>query len=173
MIEDGYTFGYINRKYGIDYELLRQLWSRYQKDGAQALTPKVGTGDTFRRVEIMQDYYKNHLTLREVLSKYDISTTCIWRWRHIVETKGWEELRQLGSTEHYRRGKMRKPKKDPPQTEEDRLREELSRERARNAKLEKDLERARAENALLKKVKALVEEREARLRGIGRKPSKD
>ena len=31
----------------------------------------------------------------------------------------------------------------------------------------------KAENALLKKVKALVEEREARLRGIGRKPSKN
>ena len=30
-----------------------------------------------------------------------------------------------------------------------------------------------AENALLKKVKALVEEREARLREIGRKPSKN
>ena len=30
-----------------------------------------------------------------------------------------------------------------------------------------------AENALLKKVKALVEEREARLRAIGQKPSKD
>ena len=33
--------------------------------------------------------------------------------------------------------------------------------------------RGRAENALLKKVRALVEEREARLREIGRKPSKD
>ena len=31
----------------------------------------------------------------------------------------------------------------------------------------------KTENALLKKVKALVEEREARLKGIGRKPSKD
>ena len=30
-----------------------------------------------------------------------------------------------------------------------------------------------AENALLKKVKALVEERDARLRGTGRKPSKN
>lgn len=31
----------------------------------------------------------------------------------------------------------------------------------------------KAENALLKKVKALVEEREYRLRAIGRKPSKN
>ena len=34
-------------------------------------------------------------------------------------------------------------------------------------------ERLRAENALLKKVKALIEEREAQLRNIGRKPSKN
>ena len=43
---------------------------------------------------------------------------------------------------------------------------ELERLRKRNEYLE-------AENALLKKVKALVEEREARLRAIGQKPSKD
>ena len=38
---------------------------------------------------------------------------------------------------------------------------------------EKILERLEAENALLKKVKALVEERESRLRAIGRKSSKN
>jgi hypothetical protein len=44
--------------------------------------------------------------------------------------------------------------------------DELEMLRKRNEYLE-------AENALLKKVKALVEEREARLREIGQKPSKD
>ena len=44
--------------------------------------------------------------------------------------------------------------------------DELEKLRKRNEYLE-------AENALLKKVKALVEEREARLRAIGQKPSKD
>ena len=44
--------------------------------------------------------------------------------------------------------------------------DELEMLRRRNEYLE-------AENALLKKVKALVEEREARLRATGRKPSKD
>lgn len=44
--------------------------------------------------------------------------------------------------------------------------DELKMLRRRNEYLE-------AENALLKKVKALVEEREARLRAIGQKPSKD
>ena len=44
--------------------------------------------------------------------------------------------------------------------------DELEMLRKRNEYLE-------AENALLKKVKALVEEREARLRAIGRGPSKN
>jgi cell division protein FtsB len=44
--------------------------------------------------------------------------------------------------------------------------DELEKLRKRNEYLE-------AENALLKKVKALVEEREARLRAIGRGPSKN
>jgi transposase len=42
-----------------------------------------------------------------------------------------------------------------------------------NERLRKENERLRLENLLLKKVKALVEEREARNRAIGRKPSKD
>ena len=54
---------------------------------------------------------------------------------------------------------MGRPKKREPQTELEKL-------RARNEWLE-------AENALLKKVKALVEKEDARLRKLGRKPSKD
>lgn len=54
---------------------------------------------------------------------------------------------------------MGRPKKKAPQTELEKLREE-------NLKL-------RIENELLKKVTALVEEKEARLHKIGRKPSKD
>jgi len=42
-----------------------------------------------------------------------------------------------------------------------------------NERLRKENERLRLENLLLKKVKALVEEREARNRAIGRKPSKN
>ena len=40
-------------------------------------------------------------------------------------------------------------------------------------RLREEVEDLRTENALLKKVKALVEEREARWREIGQKPSKN
>ena len=42
-----------------------------------------------------------------------------------------------------------------------------------NERLRKENERLRLENLLLKKVRALVEEREAQNRAIGRKPSKN
>jgi transposase len=42
-----------------------------------------------------------------------------------------------------------------------------------NEHLRKENERLRLENLLLKKVRALVEEREARNKAIGRKPSKN
>jgi transposase len=42
-----------------------------------------------------------------------------------------------------------------------------------NERLRKENERLRLENLLLKKVRALVEEREARNRATGRRPSRD
>ena len=54
---------------------------------------------------------------------------------------------------------MGRPKKKKPETELEKLRDEVL--------------RLKIENELLKKVKALVEAREARLYEIGHKPSKD
>ena len=54
---------------------------------------------------------------------------------------------------------MAKTKESKPLTELERLR--------------KEVQELRTENALLKKVRALVEERNARLRAIGQEPSKN
>ena len=91
-----------------------------------------------------------------------MSYTALKGWRRIVRKDGYAALYK-----EKRRGRppkdnsMGRPKKKKPEemTELERLRYEN--------------ERLRAENALLKKVRALVEEREARLREIGRKPSKN
>ena len=72
--------------------------------------------------------------------------------------------KEFGETGLYRRNSTKEMRKKRQRTEAEL--DELEMLRKRNEYLE-------AENALLKKVKALVEEREARLREIGRKPSKD
>ena len=40
MMEEGYSADYIHRHYGINGELLRSLWIRYQKEGIKALKKK-------------------------------------------------------------------------------------------------------------------------------------
>jgi len=83
--------------------------------------------------------------------KHGVSASAIRSWRLLYAAGGKEALRKP-------RGRPKK-KKPEEMTELERLRYEN--------------EYLRTENALLKKVKALVEESEARLKGTGRKPSKD
>ena len=61
----------------------------------------------------------------------------------------------------------------PPKKDMGRPRKKKPKEMTELERLRYENECLRAENALLKKVKALVEAREARLKEIGRKPSKD
>jgi transposase len=91
--------------------------------------------------------------------KYDISIYAFRQWRKRYHLGGIEALKADG------RGRPRKDMGRPKKKSLDEM-TELERLRYENEYL-------RAENALLKKVKALVEEREARLREIGRKPSKN
>ena len=37
MMEEGYSAAYIHRHYGINGELLKSLWIKYQKEGIKAL----------------------------------------------------------------------------------------------------------------------------------------
>lgn len=104
----------------------------------------------------MEDIEKNGISLSEASCKYDIPRWTINRWLISYRSFGKEGLSRKGS-----KCIMKKPR----QRTEAEL-DELEMLRRRNEYLE-------AENALLKKVKALVEEREARLRATGRKPSKN
>jgi transposase len=96
--------------------------------------------------------------LPQVVLQYGVSKSALESWVRLVRANDDNAL--------YQQKKRRRPstsmgrlKKQEPETELEILQIE-------NARL-------RAENALLKKVKALVEEREARERLIGRKPSKN
>ena len=161
LLEAGHSVKHISSHFGISHHLLDVLWEKYQKEGPSGLIKKqyVLTDGPFRE-KVLRDIENNCLTLSEAAIKYDVSASRIQIWKRKARESGYDALYVT-----KRRGRppkdMGRPRKKKPEemTELERLRYEN--------------ERLRAENALLKKVKALVEEREARLREIGRKPSKD
>ena len=161
MMEEGYSAQYIHRHYGINRDLIKSLWIRYQNEGIKALKKKKNIkADGKLKEHIVRDIEENGLTLAGASVKYDVSSTNLSKWLKVYREKGKEGLYEMKP-----RGRppkdMGRPRKKKPEdmTELERLRYEN--------------ERLRAENALLKKVRALVEERETRLRQIGRKPSKN
>ena len=159
MIEDGYSFRYICNHYGSDEQTLKVLWYRYQKFGINGLRKKRNFMATPKiKKRIVLDIEKNHLTLHAASIKYGPSTGPIKTWLRIYRSEGLSGLERV--KERGRLLGMGRPKKNSkPLTELERLRKE-------NQEL-------KTENALLKKVRALVEERNARLRAIGQEPSKD
>lgn len=160
MLEEGYSINFINKQYGISHGLLTYLWSRYKAEGPSALAKKLNCHLTVKeKVEVILEYREKHLSLSDIMLNHGVSESAILSWSRLYGEGGEEAL--SGRPKGRPRKDMGRPKKKKPEemTELERLRYEN--------------ERLRAENALLKKVKALVEEREARLKGTGRKPSKD
>ena len=162
MLEEGYSINYIHTQYGINKELLGYLWARYKSEGPSGLKKKKNIkADLKFKVQVLHDIRENHLTLVDASLKYNVSTNQIWVWQRIVRTKGYEALAEI------------KPRGRPPKNDMGRPRKKKPEEMTELELLRYENECLKAENALLKKVKALVEERDARLRGTGRKPSKN
>ena len=160
MLEKGYSINFIHEQYGIDHSLMVYLWTRYQSEGASALVKKKNCRLTVdEKLKVISDHREKHLSLPDIMLKYEVSDTAVKRWCREYEKGGRDALS----------GKPgRRPRRDMGRPKKKKLEEMTELERLRY-----ENERLRAENALLKKVKALVEEREARLKGTGRKPSKD
>ena len=159
MIEDGYSINYINVHYGSDAKLLKVLWHRYQESGIEGLKKKRNILSTFEiRKRIVSEIENNHLSLHAASIKYGPCPERIKVWLRIYRAEGLSGLERI-----KKRGRppgMGRPKKNSkPLTELERLR--------------KEVEELKTENALLKKVRALVEERNARLHAIGQEPSKN
>ena len=162
MLENGYSREHIHRHYGISSELLGYLWSRYKSEGANGLLKKQNVRADYKfKLQVIRDIEENHLPLVDASLKYNVSNTQLYKWRKIAKTQGYDALAITRPRGRPSKNDMGRPRKKKPEemTELERLRYEN--------------ECVRAENALLKIVKALVEEREARLREIGRKPSKN
>ena len=159
MLEDGYSFNYIHTTYGINGEQLKKLWLLYKKDGLKVLHRQNYTrSDAAFRHKVVLDIEKNGVSLVQASIKYGVSAGRLSMWLKTAREQGVDALSIT-----KKRGRppgMGRPKKvQKPETELERLRRE-------NLEL-------KTENALLKKVKALVEEREARLRAIGRGQSEN
>ena len=162
MLENGFSQKYIEKHFGINHRLLGYLWARYQSEGASGLIRKKNVkADYAFKLQVLRDIEENHLTLVEASLKYNVSTSQINVWQRIVRTQGYDALASI------------KPRGRPPKNDMGRPRKKKPEEMTELERLRYENECLRAENALLKKVKALVEEREARLREIGRKPSKN
>ena len=160
MLEKGYSINFINEHYGINGELLFTLWEQYKVQGPKALVKKKNCCLSLEeKMVVIAEVREKHLSLREIMSSHGVSEHAVRSWIRRYDEGGEEALRS--KPKGRPRKDMGRPKKKKPEemTELELLRYEN--------------ERLRAENALLKKVKALVEEREARLKGTGRKPSKD
>ena len=162
MLENGLSINYIHVHYGINEQLLSSLWVRYKSEGPSGLIKKKNVkADYDFRVQVLRDIEENHLTLVEASMKYNVCSSRISAWKRIARVQGYDALTTIRPRGRPPKNDMGRPKKKKPEemTELERLRYEN--------------ECLRAENALLKKVKALVEAREARLKEIGQKPSKN
>ena len=159
MLEGGYSISRIHNLFGICEYRLKRLWMLYQQNGVSALhklDTKHFTGQ--QKQQVVLEIEKDNLTLMQASLQYGVGAGTIRSWRKKVQKQGIDALLTVKEKEL---SEMSRPRKKRPEemTELERLREEV--------------EYLRTENALLKKVKALVEEREARLREIGQKPSKN
>ena len=160
MLKDGYSIGSIANKFGINEKRLKYLWLLYQKQGVSVLHRKPYTqASGALKQRIVSDIEKNHLTLVQASLKYGVSATRLSVWLKIAREQGLDAL--LITKKRGRPPGMGRPRKKKP--------EEMT-----------ELERLRRENHLLKleleirkKAQALVEERKARLRAIGRGQSEN
>ena len=162
MLENGFSVKYIETHFGINHSLLGYLWDRYQSEGPSALLKKRNVkADYAFKVQVVRDIEENHLTLVEASLKYDVCSSRISAWKRIARVHGYNALA------------ITRPRGRPPKNDMGRPRKKKPEEMTELELLQLRVKELEAENALLKKVKALVEAREARLKEIGRKPSKN
>ena len=162
MLENGFSVKYIETHFGINHKLLGYLWARYQSEGASGLIRKKNVkADYAFKLQVLRDIEENHLTLVEASLKYNVSDSQLYQWRKIAANQGYDALA------------ITRPRGRPPKNDMGRPKKKKPEEMTELELLQLRVKELEAENALLKKVKALVEAREARLKEIGRKPSKN
>ena len=140
----------ISNKLGIHCSIVNNWLRIYQTNGVLALEKgKSSLLSLELKQEAVKDVLEKSLSFESVALKYHMSKSAVYSWTQQVKSHGYESLSQI------KRGRppkdMGRPKKKLPETEFEKLQEELL--------------YLRAENAYLKKLRALVQERIARESG--------
>ncbi|MBR5923845.1 MAG: helix-turn-helix domain-containing protein [Bacteroidales bacterium] len=158
LMNEGKSITFLEKNLKMSRFTVKQIRKRYLSGGELALLqPEYSPHHSVsHKLKAVQDIEKNKLSLSEAGLRYDSSPRTIASWLKAYREKGEAGLNRKNRAEGMQKKRLRTVAEM----------DELEMLRKRNEYLE-------AENALLKKVKALVEEREARLRAIGRKPSKN
>ena len=163
LVFQGMSARSVSRKLHLGHHILYEWIESYKLRGIEGLKPK---GKRQRRLSyeekcrIIREYQESELTLFQLSAKYKVSSSQLGNWVRLAENEGFEAL--IPKKQGRQKTGMKRMKRLP--------KEECEKE---NERLRKENERLRLEILLLKKVRALVEEREAQNRAIGRKPSKN
>lgn len=144
---------------GCQKSLISTWIMRYNKRGVKGLELMSNQSkEYFLRVKALRDVIEKSLPFRKVTVKYRVSVRSVERWSKLANAGGYKALKY--NKQHNKQSEaMGKPRKKEPQTE-------LENFRAENEWL-------KMKNVLLKKLKALAEERDAKLSALVHKPSKD
>ena len=147
----------VGRELGIHPSHVTTWFECYLRDGIAGLRRQpIKHADFDEKCKIVCEFAEKGVPLHRICAENHVSRSAVESWTRIYKKGGYEALRDIKP--QGRPKNMGRPKKKEPQTELERLRYEN--------------EYLRAEVALLKKVRALMEEKEKRLRETGRKPSK-
>ena len=158
----GLSESQVTKLYGVNRTDLFFWVERYRQHGEYGLQRQPYFKATKElRLQIVSEHLIDFVSLTELSAKYLIGHTTISRWCKLAREQGYEHLSLFKARGRPPKDTMGRPKKKKPE------------EMTELELLQLRVKQLEAENALLKKVKALVEAREARLREIGRKPSKN
>ena len=164
MVKSGMTPRSVSRILHLGHHSLYEWIAAYEEKGISGLKNKPRTRKNQLSFEekrkIILECQQSDLPLYQISTKHGIAESTLSSWLAKVEQFGMDSLARKKSIKpDSSTAKMKRLPKEECEKENERLRREN--------------ERLRAEVLLLKKVKALVEEREAQNRRIGRGPSKN
>ena len=157
--KDGYDSPSISRLTDLELSEIKRHIRLYRQTGywQTERKPNVRATPSLRKA-VIDAVVKKSLSYAETVAKYDLSFCCLKKWLRKYRHGGYEEL--LAIKPRGRPPKMPKPKKSSNgMSELERLREEN--------------EYLKAENAYLKKLKALDQEVNAEMFGIGPRSSEN